>query len=101
MAKVRDTMLKLDFEAQPTHTIIYDPEEDKATMAGRNGEFEVVRVVEDNRAWYLPLSNKTLARQLIPIDKVSRLKITRTGLSYDTKFTVENLGPPQAQAKVR
>lgn len=95
-----DSILKLDFESQATHTIIYDPNEEKKSMSGRNGEFEVVRVVENGRPWYLSLSNQSLLRQLVTIDKISQLEITRTGASYDTKYQVKNHGSPTVQAKV-
>jgi hypothetical protein len=100
MGKVRDLVTKLDFESKPTHTVTYDPELDTTTLSGRNGEFDVIPVKEDGITVHLSLSNQSLLRQLRPITKPSVLRITRSGISYDTKYTVENLGPPAQQGKM-
>lgn len=101
MGKVRDLVTKLDFESKPTHTVVYDPEAETITMSGRNGEFDVIPVMEDGIAVHLSLSNQSLLRQLRPITKPSTLRITRAGTSYDTKYTVENLGPSTTQQTMK
>jgi hypothetical protein len=101
MGKVRDAETKLDFESSPTHTVVYDPETETLTRTGRNGDYDVVPVIENGLNVLLSLSNQSLIRQLRPIDKKSVLKITRTGTSYDTKYSVENLGPPTAQQTMK
>jgi hypothetical protein len=95
MGKVRNLITKLDFESNPTHTVIYDPDMETETLSGRNGEFDVIKVVENGILVHLSLSNQSLLRQIRTIDKISKLKITRSGTSYDTKYSVENLGSPQ------
>jgi len=101
MGKVRDLTTKMDFESTPTHTVIYDPDQETETLSGRNGEFDVITVVENNIPVHLSLSNQTLVRQLRPISKKSTLRITRSGTSYDTKYQVENLGPIIVQSEIR
>lgn len=99
MGKVRDLITKIDFESQPTHIVIYDPDQPTETLTGRNGEFDVVTVAEEGIPVHLSLSNQSLLRQIRTIDKISKLKITRSGTSYDTKYQVENLGPPTPPQK--
>ena len=88
----------MDFETQPTHTVTYNPDQETETLSGRNGEFDVIQVLENGIPVHLSLSNQTLVRQLRAIDKPSILKITRSGTSYDTKYQVENMGPAKPKA---
>ena len=101
MGKVRDLVTKIDFESKPTHVVTYNPDMETVTRSGRNGEFDVVQVVEDGITVDLSLSNQSLLRELRPITKPSMLRITRSGTSYDTKYTVENLGPPTTQQTMK
>lgn len=78
--------------------MIYDPDQETETISGRNGEFDVIQVQEQGIPVHLSLSNQTLVRELRKIDKKSKLKITRSGTSYDTKYAVENQGPVNPKA---
>ena len=98
IGKVRDLVTKMDFETQPTHTVTYHPDQETETLSGRNGEFDVIQVLENGIPVHLSLSNQTLVRQLRAIEKPSILKITRSGTSYDTKYSVENMGPAKPKA---
>jgi hypothetical protein len=92
MGKVRDVATKIDFETSPTHTIIFDAERDTRTEEGRNGTFDVIDVLEDGLLKTLPLSNQTLINQLRPLKGVHKLEVSRSGSSFDTKYTVKDLG---------
>src|SRR2546430_6440904 len=100
MGKVRDETSKIDFESSPSHTVTYDPETETQTRNGRNGDYKIVPVIENGVTVDLSLSNQSLLRQLRMITTPSVLRITRSGTSYDTKYAVENLGPPAQQAKM-
>ena len=93
MGKVRDIATKVDFESSPTHTVIYDSERDTQQREGRNGEYEITEVVEEGLLKEPALSNQSLLSQLRPLKGVRKIEITRTGASYDTKYTVKDLGP--------
>lgn len=97
MGKIRDIVVGLDFESTPTHTVEFDPEAETRTEKGREGDFDVVNVKENGTVYTLSLSNKSLLRELAKVGVVSRLEITRTGKSYDTKYVVKNLGPVRAK----
>lgn len=81
--------------------MIYDADADTVTLSGRNGEFDVVPVTENGITVHLSLSNQSLLRQLRPLNGKHTLKITRSGSSYDTKYQVEDLGVPTAQAGLK
>lgn len=88
MGKLKDVSLGIDWEVSPTHIVDFDPNVDTVTMEGKNGDYEAIPVKEGGQIFNLSLSNKTLVRALQAITKPCRLKITRTGTSYDTKYTV-------------
>ena len=89
MGKLSDKILPIDFQSNPVHTIDFTPNIDDITIQGRLGPYEVLPVVENGKKAYLSLSNNGLVRALQAIDKPCRLKITRSGASYDTKYVVE------------
>lgn len=91
MGKLKDVSLGLDFESQPTHIIEFDPNAETESRSGRNGDYEVIPVVEAGQTVYLALSNKALVRTLQKITGKSRLEITRSGESYATTYTVKVL----------
>lgn len=91
MGKLRDMVLPLDFENQPSHTIQFDPNVETESMNGRNGEYDVIRIKENGADYYLSLSNKSLVRQLQAITGSCKLRLTREGTSFATKYKVEKV----------
>ena len=92
MGKLRDIKVGLDFESNPTHIVEFDPEAETRVVKGREGDFDVMEVKEAGTVYELSLSNKSLLRELQKVVVPSRLEITRSGKSYDTKYSVKNLG---------
>jgi hypothetical protein len=91
MGKVSDIKIGLDFESAPSHVIDYDPSVETRTVKGREGDFDVIAVKENGVSFDLSLSNKSLIRELQKLTSPTRIKVTRTGKSYDTKYTVERV----------
>jgi hypothetical protein len=91
MGKLKDLVLRLDFENVPTHTVEFDPNADTVELDGRDGKYDAMRVVENGKPAFLSLSNQSLIRQLQDITEPCRLKLTREGTSYATKYRVERV----------
>jgi hypothetical protein len=92
MGNIRDIVLGIDFTSVPVHVISFDPATPTRSVEARDGKrFEVVDVTENGRRVSLSLSNKTLIRALVQISEPCKLKITRSGESYATKYTVEKV----------
>ena len=91
MGKVKDLITQIDWETTPSHIIEYDPNLDTEIAQGRNGPFDVIKVKENGVTVFLSLANKSLVRQLKMYNTPTKLKLTREGTSFATKYKVEQV----------
>jgi hypothetical protein len=92
MGKLRDLVVKMDFEGTPKHVIVFDPNAETRVEKGRDGDYDVIPVLENGITMLLPLSNQSLVRQLKTIKVTSKLELTRSGTAYQTAYSVKDLG---------
>jgi hypothetical protein len=87
--KISEVPIEIKFKTMPTVIVTYDPQADVTPVTGQGGKtYYNVPVQMDGHAAILPVSGKLL-QLLSPIKQPTKLKITRTGESFNTNFTVE------------